>query len=284
MKLSFLSYVFNRFPLEYCFQIAQAYGFEGVEIWGARPHGYAYDMDAEAIGDVLKWKKQYGQEISMYSPEILAYPYGFSSRLAKERQETLAYLFKGVETAAAIGTERMQVTVPHPGYMRDKEEVWTQTAAGLKALSKRAGELGVKVVLEQLTYSEGGNLLSTADDLVKMLREVNEPALVSMLDNVPTFVANEPFSECFAKLGDKIDYVHIGNSDAYSEVHLRLDEYDGQIPLADFFSVLKRVGYQGWVSMEMQAPYFKDPELYIAGTMRILSDIFRQVESAGLSA
>ena len=259
MKLSFLSYVFNRFPLKYCFQTAQLYGFEGVEIWGARPHAYPYDMDAEAIADVLKWKKQYGLDVSMYCPEIITYPYGFASRLEKERNETLAYLLHAVEVAAAMGTERMQVTVPHPGYLRDKDEAWNQAADGLRSLSRRAGELGVKIVLEQLTYSEGGNLITTADDVVKMLKDVNEPALVSMLDNVPTFVANEPFSECFDKLGDKIDYVHIGNSDGYSEVHLRLDEYDGQIPLADFFTVLKRVGYQGWVSMEMQAPYFKGP-------------------------
>lgn len=277
MKLSFLSYVFNRFPLEYCFQVAKEYGYEGVEIWGARPHAYAFDMDAAAIAEVNGWKKKYGLEVSMYCPEILTYPYGFASRLEAERKDTLKYLCKAAEVAAGIGTERMQITVPHPGYRRDKAEVWAQAAEGIRALSRRAGELGVKIVLEQLTYSEGGNLLSTADDLVQMLNEVNEPALVTMLDNVPTFVANEPFSEIYHKLGDKVDYVHIGNSDGYSEVHLRLDEYDGQIPLTDFFTVLKKTGYDSWVSLEMQGPYFKDPELYIAGSMRVLQDIFREV-------
>jgi len=277
MKLSFLSMVFTRFPLEYAFKIAQQYGFEGIEIWGGRPNAYAYDMDAAAIAQVKQWKKQYGLEVSMYCPEIIMYPYGFASRSEKERKDTLDYLLRAVEVAAGFETERMQITVPHPGYQRDKEEVWNQAAEGIRALSKRAGELGVKIVLEQLTYSEGGNLLSTADDIVKMLKDVNEPALVTMLDNVPTFVANEPFTEIYDKLGDKVDYVHIGNSDGYSDVHLRLDEYDGQIPLNDFFTVLKRVGYNGWVSMEMQAPYYKDPELYIAGTMRNLKQIFAEV-------
>lgn len=40
MKFSFLTYQFARYPLEYCFYMAKEYGFNGVEVWGARPHAY----------------------------------------------------------------------------------------------------------------------------------------------------------------------------------------------------------------------------------------------------
>ena len=68
MKFSFLTYQFARYPLEYCFYMAKEYGFNGIEVWGARPHAYAYDMDNTMIRQVIDWKKKYGIEISMFTP------------------------------------------------------------------------------------------------------------------------------------------------------------------------------------------------------------------------
>ena len=57
MKFSFLTYQFARYPLEYCFYMAKEYGFNGVEVWGARPHAYAYDMDNTMIRQVIDWNR-----------------------------------------------------------------------------------------------------------------------------------------------------------------------------------------------------------------------------------
>ena len=116
MKFSFLTYQFCRFGLEHSFKMAQEYGFEGVEVWGGRPHAYAHDMGREEIQAILGWKKQYGVEISMFTPEILAYPYSLTSSMEKERRETIEYLLESVETAARLGTDKMQITAKHPGY------------------------------------------------------------------------------------------------------------------------------------------------------------------------
>ena len=83
MKFSFLTYHFARYPLEQCLYMAKEYGFNGVEVWGARPHAYAYDMDNTMIRQVIDWKKKYGIEISMFTPEILAYPYSLTSASLK---------------------------------------------------------------------------------------------------------------------------------------------------------------------------------------------------------
>ena len=61
MKFSFLTYQFARYPLEYCFYMAKEYGFNGVEVWGARPHAYPYDMDNTMIRQVIAWKKKRGK-------------------------------------------------------------------------------------------------------------------------------------------------------------------------------------------------------------------------------
>lgn len=275
MKFSFLTYQFARYPLEYSFRMAREYEFEGVEVWGARPHAYAYDMDAQAIQRVLDWKKQYGVEISMFTPELLAYPYNLLSASAKERKETIDYLNRSIETAAAIGTDKMQITMKHPGYGRDRDEIWDLMAEGLGILCCTAQRNGVDLILESLTPSEG-NVITNADDIVKIQRLVSSGSLCAMIDVVPPFVANEPYSEYFDKLGNTMKYVHICNSDGKTEIHLQLCDPAGEIPMIDFFRIMRKNGYDGWCSLELLAPYFRDPELYLSESSRMIEMLCRE--------
>ena len=277
MKFSFLSYQFCRFPLETCFAQAARYGFDGVEVWGARPHAYAYDMDDHALAELRGWKQKYGVEVSMFTPEILAYPYSLVSRSEKERKETVAYLIQSAEVAAAIGTDKMQITAPHPGYGIDKALVWRQLVEGVGTLCQTAQRLGVRVLMESLSPSEG-NLITTAADLQALIDQVGSPALGGMLDLVPPVVANEPFSEYFSVLGERMEYVHLCNSDGATELHTSLDDPNGVISMPALFAVLKACGYDGWCSVELLAPYFKDPELYLVQSARVLVDVCRELE------
>ena len=272
MKFAFLSYQFSRYPLEYCFQMAKEYGFQGVEVWGARPHAYAYDMDNQRIRQILDWKKEYGVEVSMFTPEILAYPYNLVSADAKEREETVAYLERSLEVARGIGTDKMQITIKHPGYGRSRKEIWNVMEDCLNRLCRKAEKEGVDIILESLSPSEG-NVITCADDIVQIQERVQSKALCSMIDVVPPFIANEPYSEYFDKLGATMKYVYICNSDGKTEFHMQLNNSAGQIPLVDFFSILKRNEYDGWCSTELLAPYFRDPELYLSESMRAIKDI-----------
>lgn len=263
MKFSFLTYQFCRYPLEYSFKMAQQYGFEGVEVWGARPHAYAYDMTKEALADINAWKKRYSLEVSMFTPEILAYPYSFVSPIAKEREETLQYLIKSAEVAAAIGTDKMQITIPHTGYGVNRETAWSMMLDGVGKLCERASQLGVNIIMETLSPSEG-NLLTCTDDLLSLFGSIKSPFLQGMLDLVPPVIANEPFAEYFDKLGEKMAYVHLCNSDGATEFHMALDDPRGVIPMRELFQILMQRGYDGWCSLELLASYFKDPELYLA--------------------
>ena len=60
MKFSFLSLQFKRWSLEYAFQMATEYGFDGLELWGARPHAYPFDIDLTEASEILSWQKKYG--------------------------------------------------------------------------------------------------------------------------------------------------------------------------------------------------------------------------------
>ena len=248
MKLSYLTYQFCRYPLDYCFEIASKYNFDGIEVWGGRPHAYAYDMNTNQINYIKKLKKKYSVEISMFTPEILAYPYSLSSRLKEERMDTIKYLIKSVEVASKIGTSKMQITLPHPGYNISKKFILETIVENLKKLCDRAEEL-------------------------YLFELVNSKALKSMIDIVVPTIENEPLSEYFDKLKDRMVYIHISNSDGKTEFHGELNLEGGVIPIEDVFNILKSYKYDGWYSIEILMPYFRDPELFLCQSKRIIDKI-----------
>lgn len=271
MKFSFLTYLFCRFPLAYSFKMAQYYGFDGVEIWGARPHAYAWDIDSAAIQEIRELKQSCGVEISAYTPELLSYPYNLASPLKKEREETEQYLMRALDVTAAIDARRMLITLPHPGHLARKKDVWEMVLEPLRRLCAHAEELDVSVMLETLSPSES-NLVTTADEAAAMIQEVGSPAMTAMMDLVPPIIANEPLSNYFHFLPGRMDYIHLCNSDGTTEFHSRLDE--GVLSIQDIFTLLKRQHFEGWCSLEILAPYYKDPELYLAQSKRIM-DVYK---------
>lgn len=259
MKLSFLTYLARRLPLEASFRMAAENGLDGVEIWGARPHAYAYDLDAAAVSEIRGLRSEYGVEISMFTPELLAYPYNLSSKNEKERRETVSYLKASAEAAAAIGAPLLQVTCGHPGVF-EREADWARLVEGLGEVARAAERAGVDVVIEPLTPMESP-IVVYADDVRRLIRDVGSPRMKGMIDVCVPAAAHEPPSAYFDTLGPDLVYVHVSDGDGATDAHIRPGF--GDLPLEAFFRTLRRRGYDGWVSLELLTPYFKDPEAYL---------------------
>lgn len=276
MKLSALTYLFHRFALEDVFSVYKHYGLDGIELWGGRPHAYVDDMDEKTVRNIFRLSQNYHLPISMFVPEILAYPFHPCSRLKQERDEAFAYLVRCLHLTQSLGCERMQVTVPHPGYGRNKEIVWQQLVDFMGALVVEAEQCGVSIVVESLSPSEGGNLLTNVDDLACLFATIDSKYLVGMIDVVPPLIAQEPYSEYFEKFPGKMDYVHICNSDGHTEWHAAIADPAGVLPIKSFFAILRRLQYEGWVSLELLNPYYGDPELHLAASIEPLREYMRE--------
>jgi protein FrlC len=270
MKFGFITLDFKRFPLERCFSMASDYGFDGIEIWGGRPHAYPWDMDAGAIRQIVDFKKKYKIEVPMYTPAAIGMPVCLCSPMEKEREEAILYFKRAVDVASDIEAPRMLVVADHPGYEQDRRKTWGYLVDSVRELTGYALKKGVRVTIEPLTPMESP-IVTQADDCVKLISDVNMPNLYAMMDVVPPTIANEPFSEYFAKLGERMDYIHICNSDGKTDAHLGLDT--GVIPVADMFRLFKHWHYEGYVTAELYSVSFRDPELFLAGTARILKEM-----------
>lgn len=259
MKISFLSGLYCRYPLETAFKIASIQGYDGIEIWGARPHAYAYDMNEARIEQILQLKEKYKLEIPMFCPEILSYPYNISTTDPKERKDTIDYLKRSIEVAKGIGAPRIQMIGGHAGYGTDRKLNFENITNVMRILAEHAEKFEVDIVFELLTIMES-NTIVLLDDFIELTNRIGSPRLKSMLDTVMPITNWETYSEYFEKLGDKLVYIHFEDANGVNQYHQIMG--NGILDMPEIIAMFRRYGYDGWLSLELFSDYIREPEMY----------------------
>ena len=269
MKFGLISLDFRRFPLERCFAIAHRYGYDGVEIWGGRPHAAPQDMDAAAVQAIKAMKRRFCLEVPMYTPAVLGMGLCLCSESDAERSDAIRLYEKAAEVASELEVPSVLAVADHPGYEADPQDTWRRLVDSAVTLADYAAPLGVDFCFEPLTPVESP-VLTTADDCVRLLADADRPNLCAMLDVVPPTVVCEPMSSYFAKLGGKMRHIHLCNSDGVTDAHLAFD--DGVLSIPDVLRLFTEIHYQGFVVAELYSATTKDPELVAAQTMRLINE------------
>ena len=270
MKFGCMSLDFKRFPLEHCFRLAGAYGMDGLEIFCARKHLHLPSFTAKDAQTIRGYEKRYGVEVPMLTPNTLGQDLNICSDDPAEREEALTLLKRGVDAAEMIEAPRLLITADHPGFFRDDREVWSVLVENVKELTAYAEGKGVRIVMEPVTPMESP-VVTTARDCLRLFQDVDSPALYAMLDVVPPVVVHEPFSQYFELLGERMDSIHICDTDGVTDAHIRLGR--GVLPAVDAINTFLHHGYQGYVTAELYTEGFRDPELMLSNTARALGQI-----------
>ena len=270
MKYGCFSLDFRRFSLETAFRLAAKYGFDGLEIWGGRPHAFPYDIEKGKIDEILKLKLKYNLEIPMYTPNAIGTQFNLCSLDLREQEDCMDYYKTAIRACAAISSPRMLVVADHPGYEISGRKSWQQFIRNMKELGKYAQEYDVKLVIESLTPMESP-VITTADDCKNAIDDIGLPNIEAMLDVAPPTIVYEPLSAYFDKLKDKMHYIHLCNNDRKTDAHLRLDT--GELAIEDMMRVFKEHDFDGFITVELYSECYSDPEVMIANASRILHSI-----------
>jgi fructoselysine 3-epimerase len=259
LKISMFTSGFMRYPLERAFKEAHNCGYDGIEIWGGRPHAYAPDLRDGDLEKIIKFSRDYNLPIVGYTPETNAYPFNLMAPEAKMRREAVKYVKLCLEMAKEMGAGFTLISSGHAGNCTDIEENWRVFLEIIHELAEHAEKVGQDLILEALTPYES-NLITRADDLVKVLREVKSPRLKTMVDVVPPFVLNEPVMDYFYKLGDKLAHIHLIDSDGKSDTHILPG--DGVMPLRQLLATIREYGYDKYYTIELVTAYINEPALF----------------------
>lgn len=273
MKISFFTNSLHRWPIEKSFEVASKFGYDGIEIWGGRPHAYAPDMRPEDIQKIKDLSAKYNLPIVSFEPEMACLLW----RDQRWIDESMEYFRQCIDFCKAIGCPYMVMAALQCSYEYSTDEDWAQFIKYMKELAAYSESVdGVTMILETVTPWEG-NILIRSDDTVRALKEINSPKVKAMLDLAAPLTVGEPSSNYFDRLGKDLVHVHLVDCKKDVEDHLILG--DGELPVEEVLSMLDSYGYDGYCSVELFDEYRTEPILF---NQRAIRAIRQSLENVGL--
>ena len=233
-------------------------GLDFVEIPLLRPN----DMDAARTRKLLH---QYGIgcTCSLGLPEEAHLP--FYPEKAEE------FLKQAVDLTADLGSTALSGAIytnlgTLTGEPPSEEELDT-VARVLKRVARYAADRDLQLGIEAVNRYES-HLINLAEQLTDVLNTIDEPNVFAHLDTYHMNIEEKGFYEPIVKLGDKLKYIHLSESD-------RGTPGTGNVHWNEVFRGLHDIGYEGHLVMESFAAINKD----IAGATAIWRDVVGDPES-----
>jgi fructoselysine 3-epimerase len=259
-----------RLPLEHAFKDAERFGYDGIEVWGGRPHAYAYDLKEAGVDEIIRFSSEYSIPVIGYTPEMNMYPYNMMVESESMRRDSLDYVKVAMDMAVEMGAGFTLISAGHAGYLATRDMYWPRLLENLRELADYAEEVDMDLVLEPLTTYES-NVVVTCDDLVAALAEVDNDRLFGMCDICPPFCNHEPIMSYFFKLGDRLRHMHIIDSDGKSDAHMMPGE--GKIPLKQLFKEIEETDYDGYCTIELVSACINEPSMGSALAIKRVKDL-----------
>lgn len=259
MKIGMFTSGYQRNPIEDMFKDAKRFGYDYIELWGARPHAYSFDLKNGGINEIKELIKRYEMPVRGFTPEMNAYPYNMMIGTEAMRQESVDYVKLSMDMAKEMGADFTLISAAHAGYLTTTQEIWERLIKCMREITEYADQIEHKVILEALTPYES-NVVKSANDLAEVFKVIPSRNLVGMCDIVPPYVQHESIMAYFDKLQEKMYHMHIIDGDGASDTHIMPGE--GQIPLKELMSELKEMNYEGTMTIELVTAYINEPRLY----------------------
>ncbi len=151
------------------------------------------------------------------------------------------------------------------------EDATRRLRDGLAGAAQHAQDRGVTILPETLA-PHLCDVLTSMDQTVAMVREIDHPAVQTMFDTHNAVAEENPHDELIKRHAALIRHVHINEMDGR---HPGTGSYDFAVPL----QALKDIGYAGWLSLEV-FKFEPSGEEIARASSRYLRDIEARLTSA----
>lgn len=127
---------------------------------------------------------------------------------------------------------------------------WNRAVTNIYKVCQTAQKYGLEIALEPLNRFES-DLINTAEDVMRLIKDVNHPAAKVLLDGFHMAIEETNLEKAITLVADKLIHVQV------SENH-RGTPGTGQTPWDSFKKGLKKINYNGAVSIESFTPEIKE--------------------------
>jgi len=240
----------GRRPVEWWIDMACRIGLDGIEVY--KP--FVRPMDLPRLRQISRLIEETGLEVSMFT--------SYANFVSGKMDAEIESVKRDVDWAVVCGAGAVRVTAGGPLGPLSVEEAASRAAQGLRSCLDYAEERGVDLALED--HPPFGSRIA---EFLRILELVDDARLKVNLDTSnPLPVRDDPV--CLAQaVAERVVHVHV--SDRSPDMgHVQSGE--GIVDLPSIFRILKRQGYDGWLSSEAGGPPTEDSIVRSAANIRIL--------------
>jgi D-psicose/D-tagatose/L-ribulose 3-epimerase len=206
--------------------------------------------------------KETSEEVGLPIRSVVCVAFGVVDFNPSVRRFTLDRVKAYVDQGAFLGARNVLLVVGEyywDGEVFPKEAIWDLAKEAVREIGEYAQSKGLEVVLELEPFDQA--LLKDVDELVRFVKEVDQPAVRANADISHLHLARASFDDV-KKLTGLIGHIHL--SDCDGEKHGDLPAGRGVTPIKDYLAAIRDTGYDGTVSIELE--YSPDPEKIVEWT------------------
>lgn len=269
MKLGTATSVLYQYTIFDAISLIANIGYEGVDIWGGRPHVYRQDLSKQELIHLRKLIEDQGLIVSSFMPAFYRYPHSLSNPNEKVREDSIVYMRASIDNAVALGAELVLIVPDHSLYGQTREDSQLRMIESISVIAQYAFQyVDLRLGIEILYYDET-DFVNSADDALEIINQLGHNNLGVVLDTGTLNLSKESLKDILVKLDDLLLQVHV-NDNQGREHQQNLIPGDGNYDFRALIRILKDLNYSGFLSAELSKEYADKPELALRTTIERL--------------
>lgn len=270
MKFAQSSFIYFNYPISEAIRRLHKFGYQGIEIWGGRPHAYRHDLDDELEG-IKRLLGELEMLVPNFIPAQFRYPLILCSSNEHVRSDSVAYIKEAIDNALALGSPSVSVCPGMTLHGESFEAGWTQLRQSLNELLDYTDKTNLLVLIEP-AHAWETTLTQTVPQALQMIREIRSPRLGVCFDTGHAKINGEDLAQAVLALKGVPLHIHFDDNDGSSDAHTIPGK--GNTNYRSFVCALKEIGYKGFVSAELGFQYTLDPDAAVRETRIELGNMF----------
>jgi protein FrlC len=278
MRFAQSSFVYFNHPLKQAIRRLHQFGYQGIEIWGGRPHMYRHDLDAE-LDRIKALLDECEMTVPNFIPAQFRYPSILCSSNEAVRRDSVRYIQDAIDNALGLGAPSVSLCA---GMTLDGESVeqgWKNLRQSIVDLLDYTDKTNLLLLIEPAHKAESTLILTVADGL-RMIGEIKSERLGICLDTGHANINGEDLAQVVRTCQGVPLHIHIDDNQGDSDAHGIPGE--GSINYKPFVQALEGINYQGFVSAELGFQYTLEPDAAVQKTHTVLSEMFTVNQRPGI--
>jgi protein FrlC len=250
-------------------RVARA-GFDGIDIWGGRPHVYRQDFNAQQLAHLRQLLESTGLRVPSFMPAFFRYPYNLSSPNETVRLDSVDYMRMSIDNAAALGAELVLIVPGRSLHGQSKPDALARLIHSVREICTYARRYSLRLAIEAVNHYVS-DLVNSAAAARHVIDQVDCHRLGIVLDTGHINLGEESMETALALTGDRLYQVHVNDNNGRRQQNLMPG--DGTFDFERFFRLLTQHGYDGYLTAELGWEYTLDPDPAVQQIARVLQNL-----------